>query len=63
MPPRCAAATAPYRAVPLLMQKAVDAAVPSTAATAPPAKASANKASRSAPQVAPYAMDGAAASK
>ena len=46
-----------------LMQKAVDAAVPSTAAAAPPAKASANKASLSAPQVAPYAMDGAAASK
>ena len=35
------------------MQKAVDAAVPSAAA-APPAKASANKASVSAPQVAPY---------
>ena len=46
------------------MQKAVDAAVPSTAAAAAPsAKASANKASLSAPQVAPYAMDGAAASK
>ena len=45
------------------MQKAVDAAVPSTATAAPPAKASANKASLSAPQVAPYAMDGAAASK
>lgn len=36
------------------MQKAVDAAVPSAAAAAPPAKASANKATISAPQVAPY---------
>jgi ankyrin repeat protein len=59
----CAAATAPNRAVPLLMQKAVDAAVPSAAATAaPPAKASANKSSLSAPQVAPYVMEGSAAS-
>lgn len=48
----CAAATS--REVSQLMQKAVDAAVPSAAAAAPPAKASANKASVSAPQVAPY---------
>jgi ankyrin repeat protein len=50
----CAAATAPSRKVSQLMQKAVDAAVPSAAAAAPPVKASANKASISAPQVAPY---------